>query len=171
MRAVLLTGFGGPEKLQYRDDVAEPQPGAGEVRIRVGAAALNNTDIWTREGAYGSADDPNADAGWRREPLAFPRIQGADIAGRIDRVGAGVAEDRVGERVLVDPMLYSGDERAGHHRLPRQRARRRIRGTGDRPRRERPPGRQCAERRRAGHLPHRLHHRHADAESRRGRGR
>lgn len=112
MRAVLLTGFGGPEKLEYRDDVAEPRPGAGEVRIRVGAAALNNTDIWTREGAYGSADDPHADAGWRREPLAFPRIQGADVAGHIDSVGPGVAESRVGERVLVDPMLYSGDERA-----------------------------------------------------------
>ncbi|WP_199430559.1 alcohol dehydrogenase family protein [Qaidamihabitans albus] len=111
MRAVVLTGFGGPEKLEYRDDVPEPEPAAGEVRVRVGAAALNNTDIWTRQGAYGSPDDPGAQAGWRREPLRFPRIQGADVAGRIDRVGEGVPATRVGERVLVDPMLYTGGER------------------------------------------------------------
>jgi NADPH:quinone reductase-like Zn-dependent oxidoreductase len=78
----------------------------------VRAAALNNTDIWTREGAYGAPDDPEARHGWRREAFAFPRIQGADVAGEIDAVGAGVPGTRVGERVLVDPMLYEGDERA-----------------------------------------------------------
>ena len=107
MRAVLLTGHGGPERLDYREDVAEPEPGAGEVLIEVGAAAINNTDIWTREGAYGSADDPAAVSGWRREPMAFPRIQGADVAGRIVAVGAGVPETRIGERVIVNPVLYS----------------------------------------------------------------
>ncbi|MCH8925119.1 MAG: alcohol dehydrogenase family protein [Proteobacteria bacterium] len=107
MRAVLLTGHGGPERLDYREDVAEPEPGAGEVLIAVGAAAINNTDIWTREGAYGSADDPAAVSGWRREPMAFPRIQGADVAGRIVAVGAGVPETRIGERVIVNPVLYS----------------------------------------------------------------
>ncbi len=107
MRAVLLTGHGGPERLDYREDVAEPAPGAGEVLIEVGAAAINNTDIWTREGAYGSADDPAAVSGWRREPMAFPRIQGADVAGRIVALGAGVPETRIGERVIVNPVLYS----------------------------------------------------------------
>ena len=107
MRAVLLTGHGGPERLDYREDVAEPEPGAGEVLIEVGAAAINNTDIWTREGAYGSADDPAAVSGWRREPMAFPRIQGADVAGRIVALGAGVPETRIGERVIVNPVLYS----------------------------------------------------------------
>ena len=87
--------------------MAEPAPGAGEVLIEVGAAAINNTDIWTREGAYGSADDPAAVSGWRREPMAFPRIQGADVAGRIVAVGAGVPETRIGERVIVNPVLYS----------------------------------------------------------------
>lgn len=110
MRAVLLTGFGGPEMLEYRDDVPDPQPGRGEVRIRVGATAINNTDIWTREGAYGSPDAPDSSAGWQREPLAFPRIQGADVAGRIDLVGEGVIEARLGERVLVDPVIYTGGE-------------------------------------------------------------
>ncbi|GAA0522294.1 Zn-dependent oxidoreductase [Saccharopolyspora subtropica] len=111
MRAVQLTGFGGPERLVYREDVPDPQAGPGEVRVRVGAAALNNTDIWTREGAYGAPDDPAATAGWRREPLEFPRIQGADVVGRIDQVGPGVPEARLGERVIVDPMLYTGGER------------------------------------------------------------
>lgn len=111
MRAVLLTGFGGPERLEYSENVADPEPAPGEVRVRIGAAALNNTDVWTRQGAYGSPDDPDARTGWRREPLHFPRIQGADVAGRIDRVGDGVPGSRVGERVLVDPMLYDGGER------------------------------------------------------------
>src|SRR5437588_11909455 len=70
MRAVLLTGFGGPERLEYRENVPDPVPAPGELRIRVGAAAINNTDIWTREGAYGAADDPSSVAGWRRTPLA-----------------------------------------------------------------------------------------------------
>ncbi|WP_026361510.1 zinc-binding dehydrogenase [Amycolatopsis nigrescens] len=112
MRAMLLTGFGGPDKLEFRADVPDPRPGPSEVRVRVGAAGLNNTDIWTREGAYGSSDDPAAVTGWRREPLSFPRIQGADVAGTIDQVGEGVSADRIGERVLVDPMIYTGGERA-----------------------------------------------------------
>ena len=111
MRAVLLTGFGGPEKLEYREDVPEPRPGPNEVRVRVSATALNNTDIWTREGAYGSPEDPGSSAGWRREPLKFPRIQGADVAGRIDEVGEGVPRSRIDQRVLLDPMIYQGGER------------------------------------------------------------
>ncbi|GAB3503592.1 alcohol dehydrogenase family protein [Amycolatopsis cihanbeyliensis] len=111
MRAVLLTGFGGPERLVYREDVPDPSAGAGEVRVRVGAAGMNNTDIWTRQGAYGSAEDPSSITGWRREPPRFPRIQGADVAGRIDQVGQGVPGARIGERVLIDPMLYQGGER------------------------------------------------------------
>lgn len=111
MRAFVLTGFGGPEMLQYRDDVPDPVAAHGEVRVRVTAAGLNNTDIWTREGRYGSGSDPAAAAGWRREPLGFPRIQGADVVGTIDQVGGDVSASRVGQRVVVDPMLYSGGER------------------------------------------------------------
>ena len=110
MKAVLLTGHGGPEKLEYREDVPVPEPAFGEALIEVGAAGINNTDIWTREGAYGSPDDPEAVGGWRREPMRFPRIQGMDIAGRIVSVGEGIPESRVGERVIVDGVLYSGEE-------------------------------------------------------------
>jgi NADPH:quinone reductase-like Zn-dependent oxidoreductase len=112
LRAQLLTGFGGPEMLRYREDVPDPIPDPGEVRIRVAATGINNTDIWTREGRYGSPDDPAATTGWRREPLRFPRIQGADIVGYVDQLGEGVhpAVPRPGERVIVDPVIYSGDE-------------------------------------------------------------
>lgn len=110
MKAVLLVGHGGPEKLEYREDIPTPEPAAGEVLVRVGAAGVNNTDIWTREGAYGASDDPGAMGGWRRgETMGFPRIQGMDVAGWIRAVGEGIAGARVGERVLVDPSLYAGE--------------------------------------------------------------
>ncbi len=111
MRAVQLTGFGGLGKLRYRDDAPVPRPAAHEVRVRVTAAGINNTDVWTRQGAYGSAEDPQAQTGWRRAAFNFPRIQGADVAGHIDQVGPEVPSDRMGQRVLIDPMLYFGDER------------------------------------------------------------
>lgn len=104
MRAAVLTEHGGPEALELRD-VDRPEPGADEVLVKVTAAALNNTDIWTREGAYGLPGDPDAKAGWRGR-LSFPLIQGGDIAGEIVAVGSGVSADRVGQRVLVDPALY-----------------------------------------------------------------
>ena len=111
MKAVLLTGHGGLEKLEYREDVPTPEPAEGEVLIAVGAAGINNTDIWTREGAYGTEDDPATTSGWRRgNPMRFPRIQGADIVGRIVGVGGGVNASRIGERVIVDNALYSGGE-------------------------------------------------------------
>lgn len=105
MTAAVLTEHGGPEALRLRTDWPRPEPAAGEVLVRVTAAAVNNTDIWTREGAYGLPGDPDAKAGWRG-PIAFPRVQGGDIAGVVAGVGRGVDETRIGERVLVDPALY-----------------------------------------------------------------
>jgi NADPH:quinone reductase-like Zn-dependent oxidoreductase len=113
MKAVLLTGHGGPDKLVYREDVPAPRPAAGEVLIEVSACGMNNTDVWVREGAYGTDEDAEATASWRRageNTLSFPRIQGADTVGRIAAVGTGVAEGRVGERVMVDFSLYNRDD-------------------------------------------------------------
>lgn len=107
MRAARLVRHGGPEALELAD-VPVPTPAAGEVLIRVGAAALNNTDLWTREGAYGLPGDPTALAGWRGL-LDFPRIQGADISGTVAATGGGVEPALVGTRVLVDPALYDSD--------------------------------------------------------------
>ena len=119
MTAVQLTGHGGLERLDYRHDVPVPQAGPGEVLIRVSAAGVNNTDINTRIGWYskGVTGDTNtgsaagfdeadaADATWSGIPLEFPRIQGADVCGRIVAVGEGVDASRIGERVLVRNML------------------------------------------------------------------
>lgn len=105
--AVLLVGHGGPECVQVRHDVAVPAPDAGQVLVAVAAAAVNNTDLWTRHGAYGLSGDPGALAGWRG-PISFPRIQGGDIAGRIIEVGRDVDITRVGQRVVVDPAHYAG---------------------------------------------------------------
>jgi NADPH:quinone reductase-like Zn-dependent oxidoreductase len=109
LKAVLLRDFGGLDMLDYREDVPMPCPRAGEVLLRVGACGLNNSDIWTREGAYGLETDSSARSGWLREPMRFPLIQGGDIVGRIVDVGAGLPRGRIGERVLVDDVMYSGE--------------------------------------------------------------
>jgi NADPH:quinone reductase-like Zn-dependent oxidoreductase len=104
MRAVRIAEHGGPEVLELTE-VAVPAPQAGEVLVQVAAVALNNTDLWTREGAYGRPGDPEALSGWRG-PISFPRIQGADVAGRVVAVGADVDKNLVGRRVVVDPAIY-----------------------------------------------------------------
>lgn len=121
MRAVLLTGIGGYERLELRDDVPVPRPESGDVLIRVGAAGVNNTDINTRIGWYSRAVAAATDAsggaglvgagdtGWSGSTLVFPRIQGADCCGRIVAVGAGVSETRIGERVLIDPLIRTSE--------------------------------------------------------------
>lgn len=112
MAAVLLTGHGGLEKLVYRTDVPVPKPAAGEVLIRVTGCGMNNTDVWVRQGAYGTEDDPGAVSTWRRQgnTLTFPRIQGADTVGHVVAVGEGVDPARIGERVMVDFSIYNRED-------------------------------------------------------------
>lgn len=113
MRGVVLNGHGGLDMLEYREDLAVPSPGPGEVLVEVAACGMNNTDINTRTGWYSKSvsgatgaavSDADEDGSWGGG-LTFPRIQGADPAGRIVAVGPGVAETRIGERVIVDPWL------------------------------------------------------------------
>lgn len=112
MAAVLLTGHGGLEKLVYRTDIAVPSPAPGEVVVRVTACGMNNTDVWVRQGAYGTEEDAAAVSTWRRRgnTLTFPRIQGADTVGTIAAVGAGVPAARIGERVMIDFSIYNRDD-------------------------------------------------------------
>ncbi|SOD62822.1 NADPH:quinone reductase [Streptomyces zhaozhouensis] len=112
MRAMRITRHGGPEVLE-RADVAVPAPGPGEVLVKVTAAALNNTDLWTRQGAYGRPDDPHAPSGWRG-PVAFPRIQGADVAGHVAAHAPDVDPALLGRRVVIDPALYDSDGPHAH---------------------------------------------------------
>lgn len=112
MQAVLLTGHGRLEKLAVVDDHPVPVPASTEVLIEVAACGMNNTDVWVREGAYGTDEDPDATASWRRgheSTLEFPRVQGADTVGRIVAVGADVGRRRIGERVLVDFSIYNAE--------------------------------------------------------------
>lgn len=74
--------------------------------MRVSAAAVNNTDVWTRQGAYGLPGRPEAKAGWRGA-VDFPRVQGGDIAGVISETAEDVPDAWVGRRVLVDPAFYA----------------------------------------------------------------
>ena len=105
MRGVALTGHGGPEVLEWREDLPRPKPLAGEVLIRVAAAGVNNTDINTRVGWYSKGENDAEDAAWTGEPLRLPRIQGIDACGYIEAVGDGVDPSRIGARVLVEPCL------------------------------------------------------------------
>ncbi|CAB4789535.1 MAG: zinc-binding dehydrogenase [Actinobacteria bacterium] len=105
MRAVLLTAHGGFECLEYRTDVAVPTPGAGEVLVNIAAAGINNTDINTRIGWYADSVADDDSAGWTGDAFTFPRIQGADGCGTIVAVGNGVDPSRVGQRVLIEPVL------------------------------------------------------------------
>jgi NADPH:quinone reductase-like Zn-dependent oxidoreductase len=114
MKAVVTTGNGGFDKLEYRD-VPVPVPAAGEVLLQVLAAGVNNTEINTRLGWYSSsvtdstegfaetqadAAEAKADGGWD-QPTPFPFIQGTDCCGRIVEVGPGGDESVLGRRVLV----------------------------------------------------------------------
>jgi NADPH:quinone reductase-like Zn-dependent oxidoreductase len=127
MSAVLLTGHGDFDCLQLRDDVAVPEPAAGEVLVKVAAAGVNNTDINTRIGWYApdlarqTTDDNQSivlttartDVSWAGDVPTFPRIQGADACGRIVAVGRGVDADRIGQRVIVEPVFRDpSDSRA-----------------------------------------------------------
>lgn len=85
MRQVWITKRGGPEVLQVRE-AADPEPKAGEVRIRVAAAGINFADLMARMGLYPDAP-----------PL--PAVVGYEVAGTVDRVGAGVEGVSEGDRV------------------------------------------------------------------------
>ncbi|WP_106607598.1 zinc-binding dehydrogenase [Shimia abyssi] len=105
MRGVYLTGHGGPEMLEWRENIPVPCPGPEQVLVRVSAAGVNNTDINTRIGWYasevtGATGDEAGDveAGGHAGALDFPRIQGGDLCGRVVAVGDGV-EFLLGARV------------------------------------------------------------------------
>lgn len=111
MAAMQLTGHGGIDALVYREDLPVPRPAAGEVLIEVTATAKNNTDRKVREGRYPVEDDADVAsfAIGGTPTLHFPRIQGADVVGRVVAVGAGVDAARIGQRGLLDFNLYADD--------------------------------------------------------------
>ena len=83
MRAVVVESTGGPEVLEVQD-LDQPEPGPGELRVDVAAAGVNFIDIYHRTGAY---------------PLPLPIRLGSEGAGTVSAVGAGVDDVTVGDRV------------------------------------------------------------------------
>lgn len=113
MAAALLTAHGGIDAITYREDVPTPAPDPGQVLVRVTATAKNNTDRKVREGAYSTreAGEVTSFHLGGAPGLSFPRIQGADVVGRVATVGEGVDPGRVGERGLLDFNIYRGERR------------------------------------------------------------
>jgi NADPH:quinone reductase-like Zn-dependent oxidoreductase len=92
MRAVVFDRFGGPDVLRVAE-VADPEPGAGEVRVRVRAAGVQPFDVAVRRGEMPWA------------PVSFPQTIGQEYSGVIDRLGAGADGFAVGDAVLGSTML------------------------------------------------------------------
>lgn len=92
MRALELNGFDGPASLHLSErPLAEP--GAGEVRVRFAASALNHLDVFITRGLP-------------KRPL--PAILGSDGAGSVEAVGAGVQDVHVGDQVVLYPIVSCG---------------------------------------------------------------
>ena len=100
MRAVVLRQPGPPENLKL-EEVPDPTPGAGEVVVRLKAAALNHRDVWIRSGT-------GAYAGGFKQRV----ILGSDGAGEVQSVGSGGDAALVGRAVVINPSLDWGDDDA-----------------------------------------------------------
>ena len=86
MKAIRVHQFGEPEVMTI-EDIPVPQPGAGQVLVRIKAAGVNPVDAYIRSGMYGQV------------PLPF--TPGIDGAGLVEAVGEGVKSRRIGQRVYV----------------------------------------------------------------------
>jgi len=92
VKAIRIHEDGGPEVLRY-EDVPDPAPAPGEVLIALRAASLNHLDLWIRQGL---------------PSVPKPRILGADGAGIVAGLGAGVEGFAAGDRVVINPGVEHG---------------------------------------------------------------
>jgi NADPH:quinone reductase-like Zn-dependent oxidoreductase len=88
MKAVRFHEYGGPEVLIY-EDIDKPDPGEGEVRVRIAATSFNSVD-------------GNIRAGFMQGPIPvmLPHTPGLDVAGTVDALGAGVSQLKIGDNVV-----------------------------------------------------------------------
>jgi NADPH:quinone reductase-like Zn-dependent oxidoreductase len=101
MKAIVLREYGGPDVLRY-EEIARPEPGPGEVLVKVRYVSVNITlDIILRKGIYA-----------RKPPL--PHVLGCDPTGEIVAVGKGVPKSRVGQRVFIHTSVPSPQCKPGH---------------------------------------------------------
>ncbi len=97
MKAIVLKELNGAFILE---DINKPEPREGEVLVRIAAAALNHRDLWIKQGKY-----------FLKE---YPSVLGSDGAGIVESVGAGVSEELIGNKVVINPALRWGPRRQGH---------------------------------------------------------
>ncbi len=94
MKAIVFSAHGGPEVLKF-SDVPDPKIRSNEVLVRVKACALNHLDLWVRRGIPGV-------------PIPLPHIPGSDISGEIAQIGNDVSTVRVGQKVVLAPLVSCG---------------------------------------------------------------
>jgi NADPH:quinone reductase-like Zn-dependent oxidoreductase len=94
LKAILFYNHGNLDVLEYTD-FPTPDPGPGQALVYLKAAALNRLDLWVREG-------------WPGLKLKYPHIPGADGAGEVAALGAGVNTWSVGDRVVINSNLSCG---------------------------------------------------------------
>jgi NADPH:quinone reductase-like Zn-dependent oxidoreductase len=100
MKALCFREHGDLDVLRY-EDVPDPEPGPGEVLVRVRACALNHLDVFVR-------------CGWPGLKLDMPHWTGADVAGEVAALGDGVGGWEVGQRVVVDPGITTEEDELTH---------------------------------------------------------
>jgi NADPH:quinone reductase-like Zn-dependent oxidoreductase len=89
MKAAVIHEFGPPSVLRY-EDVATPEPGPGEVQLKILAAGLNRLDIYLREGSV-------------LPSFPWPHILGSDASAEVSALGAGTSRFKIGDRVIPMP--------------------------------------------------------------------
>lgn len=92
MRAIIHHEFGEPADVLTVDEVETPEPGPGEVRVRVTLSPIHNHDLWTIRGTYGYQPE-------------LPARTGTEAVGVVDALGAGVSGLEVGQRVAIGGAL------------------------------------------------------------------
>ena len=94
MKAAYFAEHGGSDKIVY-GDYRDPAPAAGEAVVRVRACALNQVDMLLLDGRF-------------PPPEGLPHVNGCEVAGTVEALGAGVAGLKTGQRVIVFPGLSCG---------------------------------------------------------------
>ena len=92
MKAIRIHEHGGTDALKW-DDIPEPELSVNQVLVDIKATSLNHLDIWVRKGIPG---------------VPLPLITGSDAAGIISEVGDGVKKSRIGEKVMIQPLIFCG---------------------------------------------------------------
>ena len=94
MRAAVVMGHGGTDKIKFQTDYPDPKTGPHQVLVRVRAASINHHDIFSRRGMPGIS-------------IPLPLITGSDISGEIVQIGSEIERWKSGDRVLVNPIIQS----------------------------------------------------------------